>query len=96
VRGKASPNPGRIAAVHRLNRAEYNNAIRDLLALDIGCEAAASGDETADGSFDNFADSLSIRRPIWSVHVGGSAGYGLATGLPSRKSDDETFEFPCK
>src|SRR5262245_22513402 len=27
----ANPNPGRIGAVHRLNRAEYNNAIRDLL-----------------------------------------------------------------
>src|SRR5262245_24842409 len=30
----ARPNPGRIGAVHRLNRAEYNNAIRDLLAID--------------------------------------------------------------
>ena len=29
---KASPNPGRINAVHRLNRTEYKNAIRDLLA----------------------------------------------------------------
>ena len=31
----AAPNPGRNSAVHRLNRTEYNNAIRDLLALDI-------------------------------------------------------------
>ena len=31
----ASPNPGRINAVHRLNRTEYNNAIRDLLAIDL-------------------------------------------------------------
>ena len=30
----AHPNPGR-PAIHRLNRAEYSNAIRDLLALDI-------------------------------------------------------------
>jgi len=28
----ANPNPGRISAVHRLNRMEYNNAVRDLLA----------------------------------------------------------------
>src|SRR5262245_17057273 len=56
----AHPNPGRIGAVHRLNRAEYNNAIRDLLALDIDVKPLLPGDETADGSFDNFAGSLSI------------------------------------
>jgi hypothetical protein len=56
----AKPNPGRIAAVHRLNRVEYNNAIRDLLALDVDVTPLLPGDETADGSFDNFADSLSI------------------------------------
>src|SRR2546426_899624 len=31
----ANPNPGRIGAVHRLNRAEYNNAIRDLFAINL-------------------------------------------------------------
>ena len=56
----ANPNPGRISAVHRLNRAEYNNAIRDLFALDIDVTSLLPGDETADGSFDNFADVLSI------------------------------------
>src|SRR5215471_13068400 len=30
-----NPNPGRIGAVHRLNRAEYNNAIRDLLGINL-------------------------------------------------------------
>src|SRR5688572_25364299 len=52
---EAKPNPGRIGAVHRLNRAEYNNAIRDLLALEIDVKPLLPGDETADGSFDNFA-----------------------------------------
>src|SRR5712692_4935217 len=47
----ARPNPGRIGAVHRLNRAEYSNAIRDLLALDVDVKALLPGDETADGSF---------------------------------------------
>ena len=56
----ANPNPGRINAVHRLNRAEYNNAIRDLFALDVNVKPLLPGDETADGSFDNFADVLSI------------------------------------
>src|SRR5919198_574161 len=30
----ATPNPGRISPVHRLNRTEYSNAVRDLFALD--------------------------------------------------------------
>ena len=33
----AKPNPGH-AAMHRLNRAEYANAIRDLLSLDVDAE----------------------------------------------------------
>lgn len=56
----ANPNPGRINAVHRLNRTEYNNAIRDLLAVDLDVRTLLPGDETADGSFDNFADVLTI------------------------------------
>ena len=56
----ASPNPGRINAVHRVNRTEYNNAIRDLLALNLDVRALLPGDETADGSFDNFAELLSV------------------------------------
>src|SRR5688572_20208485 len=54
----ASPNPGRIGSVHRLNRTEYKNAIRDLLGLDVDVTSQLPGDETADGSFDNFADVL--------------------------------------
>ncbi|GIT66540.1 MAG: hypothetical protein Ct9H300mP25_00120 [Acidobacteriota bacterium] len=33
--GSINPNPGRTEAMHRLNRAEYHNVIRDLLALDV-------------------------------------------------------------
>ena len=46
----ASPNTGKINAVHRLNRSEYKNAIRDLFALDIDVKALLPGDETADGT----------------------------------------------
>jgi cytochrome c5 len=56
----AHPNPGRASAVHRLNRTEYNNAVRDLLGLDVDVKGLLPGDETADGSFDNYADALSI------------------------------------
>ena len=52
----AHPNPGR-KALHRLNRTEYGNAIRDLLALDINPAAFLPNDSEAYG-FDNIADVL--------------------------------------
>ena len=55
-----SPNVGRINAVHRLNRTEYNNAVNDLLGLDVDVVDALPGDETMGGGFDNVADALSI------------------------------------
>ena len=42
VAAAAAPNPGRMP-IHRLNRPEYANAIRDLLALDIDGRVAAAG-----------------------------------------------------
>ncbi|HEV3200061.1 MAG TPA: DUF1592 domain-containing protein [Bryobacteraceae bacterium] len=54
----ANPNPGR-PAVHRLNRAEYSNAIRDVLALDIQPGALLPIDDSGYG-FDNIGDVLSI------------------------------------
>ncbi len=56
----ANPQPGRINSVHRLNRTEYSNAIRDLFALDVDVRPLLPGDETADGGFDNMADALSV------------------------------------
>src|SRR6185295_16289601 len=44
---------------HRLNRAEYANAIRDLLALEIDSTALLPPDDESSG-FDNIADVLSV------------------------------------
>ncbi len=52
----ANPNPGS-KSLHRLNRTEYGNAIRDLLALDIDATAYLPNDSEAYG-FDNIADVL--------------------------------------
>jgi hypothetical protein len=52
----ANPNPG-VKSLHRLNRTEYGNAIRDLLALDIDASAYLPNDSEAYG-FDNIADVL--------------------------------------
>jgi hypothetical protein len=54
----AAPNPGRIA-VHRMNRAQYGNAIRDLLGLEVDTQTLLRPDETGYG-FDNIADVLTI------------------------------------
>ena len=48
----ASPNPGRTETLRRLNRTEYQNAIRDLLALDVDATSLLLPDESGHG-FDN-------------------------------------------
>ncbi|HUK35649.1 MAG TPA: DUF1592 domain-containing protein, partial [Vicinamibacterales bacterium] len=55
----AHPNPGRPADLHRLNRTEYANAIRDLLGVGIDATAMLPPDAQAYG-FDTNADALSI------------------------------------
>lgn len=91
----ASPNPGRINAVHRLNRSEYKNAIRDLFALDLDVKPLLPGDETADGSFDNFADVLSISTAHLERYMSVARQVTrLATGLPPTSPGFERFEIP--
>ncbi len=89
------PNPGRVSAVHRLNRAEYNHAIRDLFALDLDVKPLLPGDETADGSFDNFADSLSISTAHLERYLSVARQVTrLATGLPPSAPGMDRFEIP--
>ena len=95
ARGRRRPNPGRISAVHRLNRTEYNNAIRDLFALDLDVKSLLPGDDTADGSFDNFADVLTISTAHLERYLSVARQVTrLATGLPPTSPALETFEIP--
>src|SRR5512142_577572 len=55
----AHVNPGRTASLHRLNRAEYANAVRDLVAVKVDAQAMLPPDEQAFG-FENNAEALSI------------------------------------
>jgi mono/diheme cytochrome c family protein len=93
-----SPNPGRTSAVHRLNRSEYNNAIRDLFGLDgasVDVKPLLPGDETADGSFDNFADSLSISPAHLERYLSVARQVTrLVTGLGPASPGVATFEIP--
>src|SRR5690606_22293760 len=54
----ASPNPGRVV-LHRLNRTEYQNTIRDLLALDVDASDLLPKDDESEG-FDNVANVLKL------------------------------------
>ena len=63
----AIPNPGR-SVVHRLNRLEYTNAIRDLLDLEIDGRALLPTDESGYG-FDNIADVLSMSPALFSRYM---------------------------
>jgi len=54
----AHPDPG-APAIHRLNRLEYGNTIRDLLGLEVNASALLPGDDSGYG-FDNIGDVLSV------------------------------------
>jgi mono/diheme cytochrome c family protein len=66
----AKPNPGR-TAMHRLNRAEYANAIRDLLVLDVDAAALLPPDDESNG-FDNIADVLKMPPSLMERYLSAS------------------------
>jgi len=66
----AKPNPGH-AAMHRLNRSEYANAIHDLLALDVDATALLPPDDESSG-FDNIADVLRMSPSLMERYLSAS------------------------
>jgi mono/diheme cytochrome c family protein len=91
----ASPNPGRNNAIHRLNRTEYHNAVRDLFGLDIDVTSLLPGDDTSDSGFDNNADVLSMSTSQLERYLSAARKVTrLATGLPPAAPVIETFEVP--
>jgi hypothetical protein len=85
------PNPGR-PLPHRLNRAEYANAVRDLLALDVGDVAALlPADDSAYG-FDNIAEALGASSVLLERYVTAAGRISaLAVGDPDVAPGSETF-----
>jgi mono/diheme cytochrome c family protein len=87
----AHPNPGR-PAIHRLNRAEYSNAIRDVLALDINAGSQLPVDDSGYG-FDNIGDVLSLSPALLDRYLSVSRKVArLAVGDPTLKPSEEIFE----
>jgi len=75
------PSPGRYV-VHRLNRSEYGNAIRDLLALDVDVTSLLPSDD-ADFGFDNIAASLKTSPMLLDRYVTAAQRIStLAVGNP--------------
>lgn len=75
-------NPGRIL-VHRLNRSEYNNTIRDLLGVNSNPADKFPADGSGGGGFDNNADTLFLP-PILMERYLEAAGSILDEVKPSR------------
>jgi hypothetical protein len=91
----SNPDPGGVSPIHRLNRAEYNNAIRDLFSLEMDVKPLLPGDETADGSFDNFADALSISTSHLERYMSVARQVTrLAVGIPPSQPAVATFQIP--
>jgi Protein of unknown function (DUF1592)/Protein of unknown function (DUF1588)/Protein of unknown function (DUF1587)/Protein of unknown function (DUF1585)/Protein of unknown function (DUF1595)/Planctomycete cytochrome C len=64
------PRPGR-ATIHRLNRTEYANAIRDLLALEVDATSLLPPDDESSG-FDNIADVLNVPPSLMERYLSAS------------------------
>ena len=67
----ARANPGAVV-LHRLNRTDYANAIRDLLDLDVDVASLLPADDSARG-FDNVAGSLTISPTLLEAYTAAAA-----------------------
>ncbi len=85
------PNPGRTEPLHRLNRTEYQNAIRDLLALDIDAAKLVPADDQSYG-FDNIAGVLKVSPTLLERYMGAAREISrLAVGASAITPAGETF-----
>lgn len=86
----ANPQPGSVG-VHRMNRAEYANSIRDLLDLDVDASALLPPDDSAFG-FDNIAETLGASPALVEQYLSAAGKIAsLAVGDPSTGPAAEVF-----
>lgn len=90
----ARPNPGRVP-VHRLNRAEYAAAVRDLLGLEVDAKALLSADDSDLEGFDNVASVLSMSPALIENYLGAARRVSrLAVGDVTIAPGFQTFKIP--
>ena len=88
------PNPGRTVPFHRLNRSEYRNAVRDLLALDVDIAELLPADEASYG-FDNIAGVLKLSPSLLERYIEAADKVSrLAVGTPSPFAAIDYFRVP--
>ena len=86
----ANPNPG-AETIHRLNRTEYTNAVRDLLALEIDGRELLPADDQSYG-FDNIADVLSLSTSLLERYMLAAGKIAqLAVGSPSIRKTTASY-----
>lgn len=89
---KPQVDPGE-KSLHRLNRTEYANAIRDLLRLDIDPEALLPVDGAEDG-FDNIASALQVTPSFIDQYLGAARVVSeQAMGSPSARPSGTPYTF---
>lgn len=100
---KAHPQPGRPDAIRRLTRTEYQNAIRDLLAVEIDASALLPADESSHG-FDNITVGelsptllnryLSAAQHISRLAIGSGerSPAGVTIRVPADRTQEQHFE----
>ena len=87
------PNPGR-SSLHRLNRTEYGNVIRDLLDLDVDVSALLPADDEANG-FDNIADVLKVSPSLLEQYLTTSRQISqIAVGDPAIRPVGQVYQLP--
>ena len=91
----ANPNPGRTDTFHRLNRAEYQNAIHDLLAMEVDVTSLLPADDADQHGFDNMADVLSVSPALLERYLSSARKIArLAVGRPPPVPVVDTYKIP--
>ena len=87
------PNPGR-PSLHRLNRFEYANSVRDLLGLEIDPASFLPPDDSSHG-FDNMAEVLNLSPTLMEGYIKAAGRISrLAVGDPAMSPVVETYHIP--
>jgi hypothetical protein len=90
-----APNPGR-PVVHRLNRAEYHNAVKDLIAVDLDAQSLLPADDSGYG-FDNIADLLSVSPALFERYLSvAETAARLGVGDPGQPRESRQKIFLCQ
>ncbi len=90
---EVKPNPGR-PTLHRLNRAEYANAIRDLLALEVDSAELLPADDIGYG-FDNIGDVLTVSPLLLERYLTAASKISrIAVGDMALPATYQTYDVP--